>query len=63
MLKLPTRGKNREDSLYNFAQELINIQSQIDFKVSARGWCYQLEQIGLVTKAQFDRVESLINRD
>lgn len=63
MLELPTRGRNREDSIYAFAKELIRIQSQIDFKVSARGWCYQLEQFGLITKAGFDKVESLINKE
>lgn len=63
MLELPSRGKDRENSLLNFAQELIKIQSQLDFKVSSRGWCYQLEQFGLITKAEFDRVENLINRD
>lgn len=63
MLELPSRGKNRENSLLNFAQELIRIQSQIDFKVSSRGWCYQLEQFGLITKAEFNRVETVINHD
>jgi len=62
-LELPSRGKGRENSLVNFARELVNIQTQIDFKVSARGWCYQLEQFGLITKAEFDRVETLINHD
>ncbi len=63
LLELPSRGKGRESNLLNFAQELVNIQSQIDFKVSSRGWCYQLEQFGLITKAGFDRVENLINHD
>lgn len=63
MLKLPTRGKDRKASLLIFVDELLKIQSQLDFKVSARGWCYQLEQFGLVTKAEFDRVERLINKD
>ena len=61
MLELPTRGKNREQQLVAFASQLKAIQEQIGFKVSARGWCYQLEQFGLVTKAGFDKVESLIN--
>ncbi|MBA7627685.1 hypothetical protein ES703_35152 [subsurface metagenome] len=63
MLELPSKGKGREDSLLAFARELRNIQRQIDFKVSARGWCYQLEQFGLITKGQFDRVENIINHD
>lgn len=63
MLELPTRGKNREDNVLAFAEELIKLQSQIDFKVSARGWCYQLEQFGLITKAEFDKAERLINKE
>lgn len=63
MLELPTRGGGREEQLVNFARQLESIQQQIGFKVSARGWCYQLEQFGLVTKAEFDRVENIINHD
>jgi len=44
-----------------FAEDLVGIQNQIGFKVSARGWAYQLEQFGLVTKDQFDKVEKIIN--
>lgn len=60
-LILPTRGKDRDEQMRVFAQQLMNIQNQLDFKVSARGWCYQLEQFGLITKAEFDIVENLIN--
>lgn len=62
-VKLPTRGKGRDIEIAEFADELQNIQRQIDFKVSARGWCYQLEQFGLITKAEFDKVENLINKE
>ena len=61
MLKLPTRGKTREQEVYDFASELIRIQNQIDFRVSARGWCYQMEQFGLITKAEFDKAQSIVN--
>jgi len=44
-----------------FAEDLVGIQNQIGFKVSARGWAYQLEQFGLVTKDQFGKVEKIIN--
>lgn len=63
MVQLPTRGKDREAGILAFADELQKIQSQIDFKVSARGWCYQLEQFGLITKAEFGKVEGLINKE
>lgn len=48
--------------LIDFADQLRKLSYKIGFKVSARGWCYQLEMEGLITKAQFDRVESLINK-
>ena len=60
-LTLPKSGKNRINELLNFADKLIEINNQIGFKVSARGWCYQLEQFGLITKANFDKIENIIN--
>ncbi len=40
---------------------LKDLQSKIDFRVSARGWCYAMEQEGYVTKSQFNKVEEAIN--
>lgn len=60
MLELPTR-ENRQDGLMNFSQQIADLGDSIGFKVSARGWCYQLEGFGLITKAEFDKVENLIN--
>ena len=48
--------------LEEFAEELEEISEKIGFKQSARGWCYQLEGYGMITKAQFDKVENIINR-
>lgn len=62
-IKLPTRGNKRGEELLEFAHTLQNLQEQIGFKISARGWCYQLEGFGLITKAEFDRVENLVNND
>jgi hypothetical protein len=50
------------EELEKFADELQRISDQIGFKVSARGWCYLLEQSRLINKDQFDKVESVINR-
>jgi len=50
--------KNKEQ----FARMLEDLSAQIGFKISARGWAYQLEGLGLITKGEFDRVENLINR-
>jgi hypothetical protein len=43
-----------------FADELIGLAESLDFKMSARGWCYHLEEHGL-SKADFDKAEALIN--
>lgn len=48
--------------LAHFADLMIQIQEQIGFKVSSRGWCYISEQAGYIDKSQFDKVENAINR-
>jgi hypothetical protein len=54
--------KNFNDNkLREFAQELQRISGDIGFKVSARGWCYLLEQARMIDKSGFDKAESLIN--
>lgn len=45
-----------------FAQVFKDFQLNIGFKVSSRGWCYIMEQSGVITKAEFDKVEQIINR-
>lgn len=54
--------KTTKKRLEEFARELKKISDKIGFKQSARGWCYQLEGYGMITKAQFDKVENIINR-
>ena len=56
--ELPQKGKG----LYEFALNLQAISQQIGFKLSARGWAYQLEGLRLINKAEFDKVESLVNK-
>lgn len=60
-MKLPSKGKNREIEIQKFADGLKEISRRIGFRVSARGWCYILEQDGLITKAEFNLIENLIN--
>jgi hypothetical protein len=43
-----------------FCAGIREIRSRIDFDVSARGWCYLLEEHGL-SKGDFDGAEGLIN--
>jgi hypothetical protein len=53
--------KATEANLRRFADQLIELSNQIGFKISARGWCYQLESARLINKDQFDRVVNIIN--
>lgn len=69
-ITLPTAKRGRktaaqqaeyEAQLSDFYAEIREIDSRLDFKVSSRGWCYILENAGAITKAEFGRVETLIN--
>lgn len=60
-MKLPSKGANRLYELRQFADQLIEIDEKTGFKVSSRGWCYQLEGYGVITKGEFTRVNTLIN--
>lgn len=61
-LKLPSgRGIERAQSLTAFAQALEELGSQAGFKISARGWCYQMESLRVINKDQFNLVENIIN--
>lgn len=54
--------KATEERLQEFAEKLTDLSDQIGFKVSARGWCYQLETERLINKDEFDKVEKWINK-
>lgn len=58
---LPGKGRQRHAQLAAFANALIEVSQQIGFAVSSRGWGYQLEGFGLITKDQIDLVENLVN--
>jgi len=55
------RGKERIKQLENFALKIRGLAEDIGFKISSRGWCYQLEGMGLINKNQFNWVQKLIN--
>lgn len=60
--KMPmSRGNRRLEELRDFAIALIKFQAGVPFRISSRGWCYQLEGFKVITKDNFDRVEGLIN--
>lgn len=48
--------------LQQFVDMINDLSAGIGFKVSSRGWGYILEQQGMITKDQFDKVEGLINK-
>ena len=54
--------KATKKRLREFADELKEISAKVGFKQSSRGWCYQLEVEGLITKAEFDSKASKINK-
>lgn len=54
--------KFNKERLAEFAQEMEKISGRIGFRVSARGWCYLLEQARMINKDEFDKAESLINK-
>lgn len=69
MISLPTRGRGRltrgQQRLHDqqvdvFVQQLLEIRSRLDFEVGTRGWCYLLENEGVIGKDEFDRMETLI---
>jgi len=45
-----------------FVDYLLDLSDQIGFKVSARGWCYLMEQNGFIGKSEFSKVENAINK-
>src|SRR5262245_35673055 len=45
--------------LQRFCGLILKINSRLDFRVSSRGWCYQLEEHGL-DKGQFEDAQGLI---
>ena len=55
------QGAKRTKAMQIFAIYLKHFQEEMGFKVSSRGWCYQLEQYGLIDKGQFGSVNRWIN--
>ena len=64
-LALPRRGRGRQSAeiqaryeaeLEGFCDAVLEIQSTLDFQVSARGWSYILEEHGL-SKGEFDAAQ------
>ena len=58
----PTQAQQEQyhQKLLQFCGNMMLIQSTLDFKISSRGWCYMLEEHGLL-KSEFDKAQKLIN--
>ena len=56
-MKFDLSKRSTEKRLQEFAEEIKEISKLIGFKVSARGWCYQLEQNGFINKYEFDKID------
>jgi hypothetical protein len=50
-----------EAAVAAFCAMLREMQSTVDFKMSARGWAYALENDGIITKGQLDAAQKVIN--
>lgn len=61
----PGRGRPSTEykhKLKEFAKHLLEVNTQIGFDMSARGWAYALENAGVITKNQFDYAERTVNK-
>jgi hypothetical protein len=67
-LSLPQRGRGKpspeaetefQEKVIEFCGAVKELKASLDFEVSARGWCYILEEHGL-SKGDFDKAQRLI---
>ena len=61
-MKIDFSKRFNKKQIQEFAEMLIQVQAEIGFRVSARGWCYIMEQKRYINKDQFNKVEDNINR-
>lgn len=50
-----------EEDLQRFIGRMLEINEQVGFKMSSRGWCYILEEEVGLSKGEFDYAQRLIN--
>ena len=62
MFQFTLDKKLSKSQLQEFADGLEELSQRIGFKISPRGWCYQLESERVINKDQFDKVENYINK-
>lgn len=61
LMKLRRTKVGKMVDLYQFAEIIKIISAKIGFKISSRGWAYQLETFGIIDKSEFDKVTKIIN--
>lgn len=59
-MQLP-KGKNKQEQLIAFAEYLKQLDKQVGFAMSARGWGYLLEGERLINKDEIDLAEKTVN--
>ena len=59
-MKIP-KGKNKQEEMIDFAEYIKQLDKQVGFAMSARGWGYLLEGEGLIDKSEIDLVEKTVN--
>jgi hypothetical protein len=55
-------SKQQRQQAKQFAQDLRAVDNKLDFKMSARGWAYFLENEGVIDKSQLDYAQNKINQ-
>jgi hypothetical protein len=50
-----------QGQLEDFCQQINKLRFTLDFIPSARGWCYYLEGLNVISKGQFDQAQRIIN--
>lgn len=48
--------------IQEFADMLLQLNKQVGFKMSTRGWCYYIENTGMINKDQFEKVMNLMSK-
>jgi hypothetical protein len=57
----PESKEMYQRDLERFCSHMKELKSTLDFRMSARGWCYYLEGKGVITKGEFDSAQRIIN--
>ena len=60
--KLSAKKLHKHMDMFVFAELIKYIAEDMDFKISSRGWAYQLENYRIINKDEFGRIQNMINK-